>query len=301
MTLLDFLSTFPDENHCKENFRLQREREGVTCKKCGSYKHYWLKSKWQWHCVECGFRTTLRSGTMMESCKLPFRKWYLAMSFMTNTKKGISAKEMQRQLGHSRYESIWSMMHRIRSTMGKRDNLYKLEGMVEFDEGYFEQNIPRGTKLKRGKGSQQLKNVAVIAESTPLEDIHTGKKTRQCRYFKMKVLESHKEEFVNEFVQGVIDFDSVVFSDSNLSYIGISGFVDVHVSENSSSESVKNTLPWVHVAICNAKRMLLGIYHKVKGQYLQNYLDEFCYKLNRRYFGHRLFDRLVLALAKTYW
>ena len=53
------------------------------------------------------------------------------------------------------------------------------------------------------------------------------------------------------------------------------------------------------MAISNAKRTLLGMYHKIKGKYLQLYLDEFCYKLNRRYFGNKLFDRLTLALAKS--
>jgi hypothetical protein len=64
--------------------------------------------------------------------------------------------------------------------------------MVEFDEDYFIHNIPRGIKLKPEKKSQKQKSVAVMVESTSLEDIKTGKKSKQCRYFKMKVLHSHK-------------------------------------------------------------------------------------------------------------
>lgn len=67
-----------------------------------------------------------------------------------------------------------------------------------------------------------------------------------------------------------------------------------------SSKETNDTLKWVHIAISNAKRNLLGVYHKVKGKYLQLYLDEFCYKLNRRYFGERLFDRMVIAVANNY-
>ena len=66
--------------------------------------------------------------------------------------------------------------------------------------------------------------------------------------------------------------------------------------EKSDTETTATTLKWVHIAVSNAKRTLLGIYHKVKGKYLQLYLDEFCYKLNRNYFGNRLFDRIILAL-----
>ncbi len=72
------------------------------------------------------------------------------------------------------------------------------------------------------------------------------------------------------------------------------------ITEKSNKETTQTTLKWVHIAISNAKRTLLGIFHKIKGKYLQNYLDEFCYKLNRRYFGNKLFDRLILAVAENY-
>ncbi len=87
-------------------------REGVTCKKCGNKKHYWLASKWQFQSYECDFRTTLKSGTVMENSRLSYRTWFLIMMFMTSTKKGISACELQRQIGHKRYRTIWYIMHR---------------------------------------------------------------------------------------------------------------------------------------------------------------------------------------------
>ena len=175
----------------------------------------------------------------MENAKLPIRTWYLAMSFMSFSKKGISANELQRQLGHSRYESIWSMMHRIRQAMGQMDNLYMLEDMAEFDEGYFTTETSKQDKqnLKRGRGSQKQVNVAVMAKSIPLEDFKTGEVTKQCRYFKMKVLESHRSEDINEVVEKNIDEKSIVFSDKSTSYIDISKYIDVHVSEKSTNET----------------------------------------------------------------
>ena len=301
--LIKFIEDFPDEKSCKLHFKGVREKQGIICKKCSNKKHYWLKTKYQWQCSECNFRTTLRSGTIMESSNLPFRKWYLAMAFMSYSKKGISAKELQRQLDHSRYESIWSMMHKIRTAMGKRDSLYKLKGMMELDEGYFSTETRKSDKqnLKRGRGSQKQTPVAVMAESTMLEDIESGKTSKHCRYFKMKVLDSHESEEINILADENFDDKSIVFSDKSTSYVDISKYVDVHVSEISSKETVVKLLPWVHIAISNAKRTLLGIYHKIKGKYLQLYLDEFCYKLNRRYFGDRLFDRLAIAVADSYW
>lgn len=301
MKILTFERHFPDEASCKEHFRIQREKEGVICKKCSCTNHYWLQYKAQWQCKDCKFRTTLRSGTVMEYSKMTFKKWYETMAFMSSTKKGISAKELQKQIEHKRYASVWLLMHKVRRAMGNRDNTYNLTGMVELDEGYFEVSTKEGTVLKRGKGSQKQKNVAVIAESTPLENIETGVKSSHCGYYKMKVLDNHKSDPINNLFQENIKNCCVVFTDKSTIYIDIADYVEVHISEKSTNETTSTTLKWVHIAISNAKRTLLGIYHKINGTYLQSYLDEFCYKLNRRYFGDRLFDRLTLAVAKSYW
>lgn len=295
------MEEFPTERACKDHFKLQREQEGVYCKKCGCQQHYWLKAKDQWQCIDCNFRTTLKSGSIMEGSKVDFHTWYKAMAFMTYSKKTISAAELQRQLNHPKYDTIWRLMHKIRSAMGKRDALYQLEGAIEFDEGYFEKATSEKVKLKRGRGSQRQMNVAVMAESTPLEDIKTGKKSSHCRYFKMQVLYDHKADTINDVVQENFEEKSIVFSDKSTSYVDISDYVDIHMTEKSDKQTTKSTLKWVHIAISNAKRTLLGVFHKIKGKYLQLYLNEFCYKLNRRYFGSKVFDRLTLAVAKSYW
>lgn len=294
------MEEFPTEASCKAHFKAQREHEGVICKRCGSNHHYWLKAKDQWQCKECNFRTTLKSGSIMEGSKVDFHTWYKAMAFMTYSKKTISAAELQRQLNHPKYDTIWRLMHKIRSAMGKRDALYQLEGAIEFDEGYFEKSTSSKVKLKRGRGSKRQMNVAVMAESTPLENIRTGEKSSQCRYFKMKVLYDHRADTINDVIKENFEQKSIVFSDKSTSYVNISDYVEIHMTEKSDNNLTKTTLKWVHIAISNAKRTLLGVFHKIKGKYLQLYLDEFCYKLNRRYFTNRVFDRLTLAVAKSY-
>lgn len=301
MNILRFMEDFPTEESCKLDFKRKREKEGIKCKKCGCKEHYWLQAKWQWQCSLCEFRTTLKSGSIMEYSKLSVQTWYLAMAFMTFSKKTISAAELQRQLSHPKYDTIWRLMHKIRDAMGKRDGLYQLEDEIEFDEGYFEKATSQKVKLKRGRGSQKQSQVVVMAESTLLEDLETGKQSRHCRYFKMKVIANHKALVIDELIKKSFDETAIVFSDKSTSYVNISDYVETHIIEKSSSNTTRTTLQWVHIAISNAKRTLLGIFHKIKGKYLQNYLNEFCYKLNRRYFGERLFDRLTLAVAKIYW
>lgn len=218
------------------------------------------------------------------------------MFLMTSTKKGYSACEIANQVEHKRYNTIWSIMHRLREAMGIRDEKYLLTDMVEFDEGFFtvETSEKDKKKLKRGKGSQKQQNVAVMAESTFLEDIKTGKVVKHCRYFKMKVLENQNSEGIDSEVQKSLDNETIVFSDKSNTYFNIHEYVEAHHVEISSKEVTRITLKWVHIAISNAKRTFLGIYHKIKRGYLQNYLNEFVYKLNRRYFKS-IFERLVVA------
>ncbi|MFN3943000.1 MAG: IS1595 family transposase [Flavobacterium sp.] len=302
MNIFSFTAHFVDEQSCRQHFKSERDKQGVVCKKCGSTGHYWKKDKECYECKSCRFRTSLRIGTIMENSNLSFLVWYRAMFLMSTTKKGFSAKEIQRQLGLKRYEPVWSMVHKLRKAMGNRDARYTLEGMIEMDEGYFtvasteiEQN-----QGKRGRGAAGKQNVLVSAESTPLEDIKNGAKSNHVRYFKAKVLDTHQAEQVNEYVETSFDEKSIVFTDKSTSYVDIADYVEMHVTEKSSKESTEETLRWVHIFISNAKRNLLGNYHKIKGKYLQLYLNEFVYKLNRRYFGEKLFDRVVVAAITGY-
>ena len=296
MNLFSFSAHFGTEEDCRNHFKSERDKIGLTCK-CGSTEHFWIKSRLSYECKKCRSRTSLKSGTIMENSNLSFLIWYKTMFLMSVTKKGFSAKEIQKQLGLKRYEPVWAMVHKLRKAMGNRDAKYTLEGMIEFDEAYFtvESSEIEQEKGIRGKGAVGKQNVAMMAESTPLEDIDSGKKEKQVRFFKAKVLNGHNGEEINETIKESIDNQSIVFTDKSASYVDIADFVELHIMEKSSKETTEETLKWVHIAISNAKRNLLGNYHKIKRKYLQLYLNEFIYKLNRRYFGDRLFERLIIA------
>jgi hypothetical protein len=297
MNVFSFTAQFDNEVSCREHFKLERDKIGVNCRRCQHDQHYWIKSQWSYECKKCRSRTSLRSGTIMQNSNLSFLVWYKTMFLMSMTKKGFSSKEIQKQLGLKRYEPVWAMVHKLRKAMGNRDDRYTLEGMIEMDEGYFTVESSEFEKSKglRGRGAAGKQNVAIMAESTPLEDINSKKNSRHCRYFKAKVLESHSKDEINSTVSNSIHEKSIVFTDKSTSYVDIADYVELHITEKSDKKTTEETLKWVHITISNAKRNLLGNYHKIKGKYLQLYLDEFCYKLNRRYFGEKLFDRLVIA------
>lgn len=301
MNIFSFTANFGDEQSCINHFKSERDKQGVVCK-CGNTEHYWIKSRLSYECKKCRKRMTLKSGTVMQDSNLPFLVWYKTIFLLTATKKGFSSKEIQNQLGLKRYEPVWAMVHKLRKVMGNRDARYTLEGMIEMDEGYFtiESSEIEQSKGIRGRGAVGKKNVAIMAESTVLEDTETGKVERQARYFKAKVLNTHQANEINNLIDESIEEKSIVFTDKSTSYVDISDLVELHVFEKSNEQTTKETLKWVHITISNAKRNFLGNYHKIKGKYLQLYLNEFIYKLNRRYFGEKLFDRLIIASITCY-
>lgn len=306
MNFIEFSKKYPDELSCKTLIKEYRERQGVVCKQCGSKDHYWNKAVCAFDCKHCGFRTTLRSGTVMECSKLPYQYWIYAMYLMTMTKKGISALEMQRQLGHKRYEPIWAMMHKLRSVMGLRDSQYLLEGVIELDDAFYkthkEKAEDESEHQKRGRGSQGKSKVLVMSKVDPKQGRpKKNRKSSAFRYVRMAVIPDSSSDTMNR------EITETVFSESKIKTDGWPGFkrireiVDKHIVKVVPPKDSSKILPWVHTMISNSKRNLLGINHNIKDCYLQNYLNEFCYKTNRRFFGSGLFDRLIVASVEDTW
>ena len=299
MNLIKFSEQYPDEESCKAKIKELRDRNGVTCAKCGCTKHYWKKDKEMYECSLCGFRTSLKSGTVMHKSKLPYRYWLLAFHLVTATKKGFSTKEIQHQLEHKRYQPIWCMVHKIRACMGARDHGYTLCGTIELDEGFFSVEIPEDQKAepkKRGRGSQSKATVLVMVESEPDTEQPDKGKGRKVGYLKMKVISDLKSQTINHHVKEHIAADACLDTDDSTSYVDLKDIVtEHHPLKVADKKQAGKVFPWVHVAIANAKRWLLANHHDIKEEYLQFYLNEFCYKFNRRYFGEALLDRLMIG------
>ena len=297
MKLIEFSKTFDSEEACERYLKEKREEQGVVCCKCGCKKQYWNKARKRWVCSECGHETTLTSGTVMHGSKLSLMYWFTAIHLLTSTKKTFSAKEMQRQLGHKRYQPIWEMMHKLRSVMGERDAQYELKDTIELDEGYFgiDGETEDGEELKRGVGSQRKAKVLVMVESKESDKPKKGQKKRKCGHVKMKVIPDLKSGTFRQAVEGSVDKSTTVVMDNLASHCGVEEVTGKSERQTVPAKEAPKVLPWVHIAISNAKALMRDMYHGVKREFLQEYLNEFCYKFNRMYFGDGLFDRLVFA------
>ena len=305
MKLIKFLQVYDTELKCQILFKQVRDREGVFCKRCGGTDHYWLGTRDRYRCKSCKWETTLRSGTMMEYSKLPYRYWAYAMAMLAFRKKPISALEMQAHLGHKYYEPVWAMMHKMRVTMGHREASYRLQGFIEADDAQFEvaKSKKETRNFKRGAGSKGKAKVAIQAQSVPPADRRKGGKENRgsFRYVKMQALENIQAESLISSISEAVEPDSTVITDGGKGYVSARMPVARHIQRTMKGKEALKYLPWVHIMISNAKRNLLGIYHSVKQDYLQNYLNEYCYMTNRRYLGEEKLDRLLALCVSKPW
>ena len=180
--------------------------------------------------------------------------------------------------------------------MGKRDSRYTLDGHIELDEGFFtvdSEEYDAHAPRHRGRGSEAKAKVLVMAESREEEHPTRRDVQRSVRYIKMRVIPNLRADTIDEVVMDSMEQESQLITDGSTSYTHFGDMVEEHHSQVIPPREVGKVLPWVHIVISNAKRQILDVFHNVKDEYLQSYLNEFSYKFNRRHMD--LFERLMCA------
>lgn len=138
----------------------------------------------------------------------------------------------------------------------------------------------------------------VWLESTPVkEEPKKGQKPKTVSHIKMIVIPDEKAKTIDAVAARSIEKDARLTTDDHRSYVHFKDMFTEHKSQVIDPKDIGRVLPWVHIAIANAKTLLADMYHGIGPEFLQEYLNEFCYKFNRRYFGEDLFDRLVMISA----
>jgi len=256
----------------------QRFPDGFVCPKCGCRAYYVLKTRQTCQCKQCRRQTSVTAGTVMHRTHLPLTVWFWAFYLCATDKRGISAKGLAGQLGIS-YESAWFLLARIRRAMRERDQRYLLKGLVEMDEAYL--GAPKRGK-KRGRGTERGKMAVAVSKD---EKGHP-------QFLHLQIIPNVTTATLQSVVDDHVEAGSTVECDGLKSYVGLK-----NVSVNAAKYEVGD-LTWVHTAIGNFKAFLLGTYHGSCGDY-QPYLDEFCFRFNRRFHPAELFSRLSRAVAAS--
>jgi len=111
---------YKNEELSIEAFKEYRLNKGVVCKKCGSQHHYWLMSKQQFQCVDCRFRTTLRSGTVLQGSKLPYSYFFIAVNLLSKQGNRLTLDEFQKHTGHKYYEPLWEFLNKLKINLDEQ-------------------------------------------------------------------------------------------------------------------------------------------------------------------------------------
>jgi len=284
--LMGFFTTFTNEEACERYLIHVRFPDGMPCLKCGKKDFYpRLKERRAYQCKACKFFNRPTAGTIFHRTHVPLLPWFVALFLVAFDKRGLSALLLSEEIG-VHYETAWAMLHRMRRAMAKRDAAYKLRGYVELDEMFI--GAP-SEAAKRGRGTEKTP-VLVAVSYTPI-----GEDSEATGFAKLQAVNNVTEETVATFVKAHVKQGATVRTDGLSVYPSLERIGYKHDREPVKKRKAHLVLPHVHTYISNLRAFVQGTHHGLAETHLQQYLDEFCYRFNRRHRRGEMFDRLLRA------
>lgn len=264
-TIKDFDKEFPNEDTCLEWVMNYRFPNGITCSKCNKVtKHHRVAKRTCYECDNCGNQVYPTANTIFHKSSTPLRTWLYAMFLMSNTRCGISAKQLQRETGVT-YKTAWRMFKQIRSLLG--DNGDKFTGKIEVDETY----IGGKRQGKRGRGASGKTIGAGIVE-------------RQGEV-SASVVPNVQSNTLLPMIENKTTTDSIIYTDEMPSYnklekMGYEHKVIPHFSKVYVMGDIHtNTIDGFWSLV---KGGINGVYRHVSPKYLQSYVNEYQFRYNHR-------------------
>jgi transposase-like protein len=278
-TLIEFEHRFGDDDACREYLCALRWPQGFVCPGCGGVDA-WRMSRGLFLCQGCRRQASVTAGTIFQDSHVPLTIWFRAMWQITSQKHGISALGLQRVLGLGSYRTSWAMLHKLRKAM-IRPGRERLSGFVEVDEAYWggeEEGV-------RGRQTHDKALIIVAAEAR-------GEGLGRIR---LQRIPTADRKHLHAFIHESIEPGSTVHTDGLAAYLELSGYTHDRKVQRHQPPGV-HLLPRVHRVISLMKRWLLGTHQgAISHAYLDDYLNEFTFRFNRRTSRSRgkLFYRLA--------
>ena len=268
ISILEVLKMFSTEHKAVKWLESVRWNNKPVCSHCGcidninrakSKKHtYW--------CCNCHNHFTAKTGTVMQSSKMPLQKWVVAIYYVLTARKGISSLQLSKELDITQ-KSSWFMLQRIREACKQGD--FMLSGDVEIDETYIggrEKNKHKNKQLKAGRGA--IGKTAIL-----------GMRERNGKLKAMPINDTQKTTLQN-IVRSNVRSGSTIYTDENPSYTGT---FRRHKTVNHSAKEYVNGMAHtngIESVWAVLKRGYNGIYHNISTKHLSRYVDEFSFRLN---------------------
>ncbi len=277
-TIHDSNRDFPDDNACLDFMRDMIYPDGIECRTCQRVtKHHRLNGRKAYTCDRCGTHVYPLAGTIFEKSRTPLKSWFYAMHLIASTRCGISAKQLERELGVT-YKTAWRMFHQIRDLM--YEDTAPFFGEVEMDETYIG-GKRRGTKRGRpGKDSHKVPVAGVVQRGGKVAAL---------------VTKDTKKKTLMPIVEAKVLPETMVYTDELKSYddLGKKGYKHERIPHAEKVYVVGN----VHTNTIEGfwsllKRGISGVYHSVSEKHLQRYLNEYAFRYNHRDDGEPLYETL---------
>jgi transposase-like protein len=285
MNYKEFLKKYPTEKAIIDYFIKIRYPEGVRCNHCGSDKVYHRGKEYKvFDCNGCGRSFSVFKNTIFEHTSTDLQKWFFAIHLFLNAKKGISAKQLQREIGVT-YKTAWRMLRQIRKAMEDKNNDKFYETIIEIDETYIGGKPRKGNKkdddikgsgLKRGRGTKKTPVVAVI-----------DRKERKV-FAKVALANRKGQKLTGKQLIGILNSickgKNIVITDEFRSYDKLAKADYIHLRIDHTKMFVDGNIHTNTVESFWAivKRAVYGIYHHISLKYMQDYIDEFSFRYNHR-------------------
>src|SRR5947207_2268148 len=164
MDLMKLITKFETVEKCRMALEQLRWPEGVRCISCSSEKISRNYKRNQFECTPCGYHFSVTAGTIFHDSHLPLRKWFIAIYLISESKKGVSALQLKRNLGVA-YKTAWYLCHRIREAVKNDADCELLSGVVECDETYIggkAHNMHKSRRAKLTKGKMGYENKTMV-------------------------------------------------------------------------------------------------------------------------------------------
>jgi transposase-like protein len=301
-SLPEFQRLFPDEAACAAYLEHARWRKGFMCYHCGvaDEPYRFAKRPGVLRCRHCGRDTSLTAGTVMERTHMPLSVWFWATYLITSQTPGMSAVQFQRQLGLSRYETAFQILHKLRAGM-VRPNQDRIGGkpgdIVEADETWL-----GGRTRGKGRGVHDMVPVAGAVEVRQRKrtdsSLNKRKTGRYAGRVRLALVPDRSAKSLSAFIESAVSPGARIITDDWSGYgeLAKRGYDHMPIAARGDPQIAEAFMPIIPLVFSNLKTWLRGTHHGVSPQHLQAYLNEFTFRFNRRFYPFNAF-RSLLGIA----
>lgn len=284
-SLRQFKRKYGTHKDCLEAIKKLRFPDTTSCPKCNQATVFYpVTNRSSYACKLCGHHVYPLAGTIFEKSTTPLDLWFFAMYLMTQTRSGISAKQLERMLGVT-YKTAWRMFKQIRLLMSESGGGL-LDGIVEIDETYI--GGKGGNRAYKWHGNEKQKEILM------------GMLQREGKAYLRHIPNTGKYTLVKQ-IQTNVSPTAKVMTDELAGYVNLHKLGYIHEAVNHGrKEYVRGDIHTQNIEglWAGLKRGIYGVYRVVSKKYLQAYADEYAWRYNNRMLGGGMFDLLLRQVVE---